>query len=108
MIGPNSMTFKRLLQTHENLNQKLEQWQYVSLITSKQQTLDFIFNDKILAINFLLAVQLCMPNKDSTVKILNPTLLSIHMTKLKIYKIASLKKISVAKLLMLALIKTAV
>lgn len=30
------------------------------------------------------------------------------MTKLKIYKIASLKKMSVAKLLMLALIKTAV
>ena len=47
MIGPNSMTFKRLLQTHQNLNQKLEQWQYISLITSKQQTLSHMLTSII-------------------------------------------------------------
>jgi len=46
-----------------------------------------------------------MPKNDKAIKVLNPILLSVHMTKLKIYKMARIKKLTVSQLFVIGMIK---
>jgi len=86
LIGPKSFTFEKFFKSKPELKNDVDFWKYISLVTEESYTIDLIFSDRALTLDFLVVVYSKM-RKDFT-RITNKSLLIIITFRNKLNLIA--------------------
>ena len=86
LVCPKSFAFEKFFKDNPKLKSETEVWRYLSIMTAENITIDLIFNDRAVSLDFLVVLSSRM--RIGTVSITSRGLLSLIMTREKLHLIA--------------------